>query len=276
MTTTHGLWQELADGVFTRRYRFYAQQIGVIVASDGVAVIDTRSTHQQAEEIRRDLASLTSLPVTTVINTHGHYDHAFGNSVFRPATIWGHVRCATMLRVGGERSRAKLVDDAPSLASEAAEVVIDPPDRVFETEATIDFGGRHLELRYLGRAHTDNDIVIHVPDASLVFAGDLVEESGPPYFGDAYPIEWPATVEGIVDLQPGVVVPGHGAVGGREFLLEQLENLRAIADLGRKVHGGELDMPAAAALAPYPAEAAREAIERAVAQFRGELGDPAS
>ena len=64
----------------------------MIVGSDGVAVIDTRSTHRQAEEIRRDLASLTNLPVTTVINTHGHYDHAFGNSVFRPAAIWGHVR----------------------------------------------------------------------------------------------------------------------------------------------------------------------------------------
>jgi glyoxylase-like metal-dependent hydrolase (beta-lactamase superfamily II) len=271
MATTKGVWQELADGVFTRRYRFYSQQIGVIVGPDGVAVIDTRSTHEQAEEIRRDLASLTSLPVTIVINTHGHYDHAFGNSVFRPAKIWGHVRCASMLELDGERQRQNLADDAPSLAAAAADVVIDPPDQLFEKEATIDLGGREIQLRYLGRAHTDNDIVIRLPDANLLFAGDLVEESGPPYFGDGYPIDWPATVERIVEMEPAVVVPGHGAVGDRAFLTAQLENLRAIADLGRRVHAGEVDIEAAVALAPYPAEAAREPIERAVAMLRGEF-----
>jgi glyoxylase-like metal-dependent hydrolase (beta-lactamase superfamily II) len=270
MATIEGVWQELADGVFTRRYRFYAQQIGVIVGSDGVAVIDTRSTHRQAEEIRRDLASLTSLPVTTVINTHGHYDHAFGNRVFRPATIWGHVRCASMLELGGERQRATLIDDAPSLAADAAEVVIDPPDRVFETEATLEIGGRLVELRYLGRAHTDNDIVIHVPDARVIFAGDLVEQSGPPYFGDAFPMDWPGTVERVVALEPTTVVPGHGSVSDRAFLASQLDELRAIADLGRRVHTGDLGPDAAIARAPYPVEAAREPIERAVWQLRAE------
>jgi glyoxylase-like metal-dependent hydrolase (beta-lactamase superfamily II) len=275
MATTQGVWQELADGIFTRRYRFYAQQIGVIVGADGVAVIDTRSTHGQGEEIRRDLTWLTSLPVTTVINTHGHYDHAFGNSVFRPATIWGHVRCVSMLELDGERQRASLIEDAPSLAAEVAAVVIDPPDRVFETDATLDIGGRRLELRYLGRAHTDNDIVIHVPDAGVIFAGDLVEESSPPYFGDGYPMDWPATVERVVALEPTTVVPGHGSVGDRAFLATQLEELRAIADLGRRVHAGELDLASAIGAAPYPRDHARESIERAVWQLRGE-GSPAS
>jgi glyoxylase-like metal-dependent hydrolase (beta-lactamase superfamily II) len=271
VATTADVWQELADGVFTRRYRFFAQQIGVIIGTDGVAIIDTRSTHQQAEEIRRDLATLTSLPITTVINTHGHYDHAFGNSVFRPATIWGHVRCAAMLEITGERQRTAVAKEVPDLAADVAEVVIDPPERVFETEATLDVGGRAVELRYLGRGHTDNDIIVHVPEANLVFAGDLVEESAPPFFGDGYPIDWPETVERIVEMAPLTVVPGHGAVGDPAFLQSQLENLRAIADLGRRVHSGELDLEAAIALAPYSAEEAREPIERAVTQLRGEI-----
>jgi glyoxylase-like metal-dependent hydrolase (beta-lactamase superfamily II) len=266
-----GAWQELASGVFTMRYRFFAQQIGVILGSDGVAVIDTRSTHRQAEEIRRDLARLTSLPVTTVINTHGHYDHAFGNHVFRPAGIWGHVRCVTMLEVSGEQQRAGLAQEVPSLAEDVAAVVIDPPEHTFDTETTLDIGGRRVDLRYLGRAHTDNDIVVHLPDANLVFAGDLVEESAPPFFGDGYPIEWPATLERLLALAPTTVVPGHGAVGDRAFLQSQLEDVRSIADLGRRVHTAELDVEAAIALAPYPPEAAREPIERAVAQLRGEI-----
>jgi len=269
MSSQVGVWQELGDGVFTRRYRFYAQQIGVIVGADEVAVIDTRSTTPQADEIRRDLAYLTSLPVTTVINTHGHYDHAFGNSVFLPAAIWGHVRCASMLAFGGERQRATLVEDAPSLAREAAEVVIVPPDRVFETEAALDVGGRRVELRYHGRAHTDNDIVVFVPDAGVLFAGDLVEASAPPYFGDGYPMDWPGTLERIVQFAPPVVVPGHGAVGDRRFLHAQLEDIRAIADLGRRLHAGELNIEEAIAAAPYPSNAAREPLERAVGQLSG-------
>jgi glyoxylase-like metal-dependent hydrolase (beta-lactamase superfamily II) len=231
-------------------------------------VIDTRSTHRQAEEIRRDLASLTNLPVTTVINTHGHYDHAFGNSVFRPAAIWGHVRCASMLAVGGERQRATLIEDAPSLAADAAEVVIVPPDQVFETEVTLDIGGLRVVLRYLGRGHTDNDIVVQLPDAGVVFVGDLLEESGPPYFGDGFPLDWPGTVERLAELEPTTIVPGHGSVGDRAFVTSQLEDLRAIANLGRRVDAGELDVDKAVGLAPYAPDAAREPIERAVWQLR--------
>jgi len=63
---------ELGPGLFALRYRFYDQQIGVVVGSDGVLVIDTRSTHRQADELRADIGRLTPLPVTVVVNTHGH------------------------------------------------------------------------------------------------------------------------------------------------------------------------------------------------------------
>jgi glyoxylase-like metal-dependent hydrolase (beta-lactamase superfamily II) len=262
-------WQELGNGVFTKRYAFVDQQIGVVVGAEGVALIDTRSSHRQADEIRRDLRALTSQPVTTVINTHGHWDHFFGNHPFRPAPIWGHVKCVAMIERTGERQREKLRRSIPEMADEAAEVVIDPPDRVFEADAIVDVGGRSLELRHLGRGHTDNDIVVLVHDAGVLFAGDLIENGAPPYFGDAYPIDWPATAERLLEVAPAVVVPGHGAVADPAFVAAQLEDLRAIADLGRRVHAGELDLDGAVQLAPFPAEAAREPIERVVGQLRG-------
>jgi glyoxylase-like metal-dependent hydrolase (beta-lactamase superfamily II) len=265
-------WMEVGDRVFARRYRFLDQQIGAVLGDDGVLLVDTRSSHRQADELRRDLRRLTPLPVRLVVNTHLHWDHCFGNHPFRPVEIWGHARCAEGLRRTGELQRAETADERPEIADELAEVVIDPPDRTFTESAVIDAGGRRVELRFLGRGHTDNDIVVLVPDARVVFAGDLLENGAPPWFGDGYPLDWPATAEALLGLVDGSVVPGHGAVGGRDFVVDQVAAFRAISDLGRRVHAGELSLGGAAVLAPFGPDPAREALERTLAQLRGELG----
>src|SRR5689334_24442724 len=150
------VWPEVGDRVFPRRYAFYDQNIGAIVGDDGVLIVDTRISHRQADEILDDLRSLTPLPVRAVVNTHGHNDHAFGNHRFRPAPIWGHQRCARMVRETGAAQIARVAEAMPNLADDLAEVVLDPPDRTFDTSATVAFdaGGRIVELRHLGRGHT--------------------------------------------------------------------------------------------------------------------------
>ncbi len=90
-------WVELGDRVFARRYAFFDQNIGVVLGDDAALVIDTRSTHVQAREILADLRRLTPSPVTVVVDTHGHFDHAYGNHVFRPAPIWGHEGCVAFM-----------------------------------------------------------------------------------------------------------------------------------------------------------------------------------
>jgi glyoxylase-like metal-dependent hydrolase (beta-lactamase superfamily II) len=69
------LWQEIGDRVFTRRYAFFNQQIGVVLGGRDVVVIDTRSTPAQAREIAAELRELTRDPVSIVIDTHWHFDH---------------------------------------------------------------------------------------------------------------------------------------------------------------------------------------------------------
>ena len=265
-------WQEVGDRVFTRRFKFFNQQIGVVLGGRDVLVVDTRSTPAQAREILADLRELTRDPVTLVVDTHWHFDHAFGNSVFRPATIWGHTRTVDRLLTRGRSTIEEVAAELPAIASDIREVVIDPPDQTFDERATIVVGDRLLELAYLGRAHTDTDIVITVPDAGVLFAGDLLEAEAPPSFGDSYPMEWPDAVERILPLVEGAVVPGHGKVGDRSFVEEQLADFRAIAALAQRVHAGELDLEAALAEAPFGA-AARDAFDRALPQLRGELVD---
>jgi glyoxylase-like metal-dependent hydrolase (beta-lactamase superfamily II) len=268
------LWTEVGDRVFVRRYRFFDQDITAVLGGQAALVVDTRSTLAQGREILDDLRELGSPRVGIVVNTHGHSDHCFGNSVFRPATIWGHERCVTMIRTTGEAQRASAAQEIPDIAGDLAEVVLDPPDRTFTDRATLDLDGRIVELAYLGRGHTDNDIVITIPDADVLCVGDLLENDAPPWYGDGYPMDWPATARAILDLtgERTVVVPGHGAHADRAFVERSIDEIGAIAGLATRVHGGGLDLEAAVAAAPYRPAAAREALERAVAQLRGELG----
>jgi glyoxylase-like metal-dependent hydrolase (beta-lactamase superfamily II) len=267
-------WVELGDRVFVRRYEFYDQNIGVVLGEGAAMVIDTRSTHVQGREILADLRMLTADPVTVVVNTHGHFDHAFGNHVFRPTTIWAQAGCPPFMERTGETRRARIAASEPAIAADLAEVEIDPPDRVFAETARVEVGDRPVDLRYLGRGHTDHDIVISVADADVVFAGDLIEGGAVPFFNDGYPLDWPETALRLADLVHGTVVPGHGDHAGKQFAVQQADALRAIAELGRQIHRGELDLDAALEQTPFPdlpREDIRGPLQRVLAQLRGEL-----
>jgi glyoxylase-like metal-dependent hydrolase (beta-lactamase superfamily II) len=243
----------------------------VVLGGDEVLLIDTRASPSHARVIVDELRRLTSNPVSVVVDTHWHWDHSFGNSVFRPAPIWGHVRAADRLRREGAATVRELAESMPSLAEAVGDVVIDPPEHTFDDRASIRLGDRSVELSYHGRGHTDGDIAIAVPDAGVLFAGDLIENGAPPSFGDSYPLDWPATVEQLVPLATGVVVPGHGNVGDRAFLAEQLEAFRGLADLARQLHEGAITLDAALAASPFGSRTPADAFERALAQLRGEL-----
>ncbi|HEX6868696.1 MAG TPA: MBL fold metallo-hydrolase [Candidatus Limnocylindrales bacterium] len=267
-------WTEIGDRVFVRRYAFFDQNIGVVLGANHAMVIDTRSTHVQAREILADLRELTADPVSVVVDTHGHFDHVYGNHVFRPAAIWGHERCVDFMARNGELRRARIAANEPEIAADIPEVVIDPPDRTFSETAYVEVGDRRIELRFLGRGHTDHDIVIRVADANVLFAGDLVENGAVPWFGDGYPLDWPETVSRVAELTTGVIVPGHGDHAGAAFADEQAASLWTLADLARRVHHGEITLDDAIAATPYaayPPGSIRRPLERALEQLRGEL-----
>ena len=104
---------------------------------------------------------------------------------------------------------------------------------------TLDLGGTAAELLHLGRGHTDNDLLVHLPASGVWLIGDLVEESGPPVYGSgSFPLDWPGTIGRLrAALHEGdVLVPGHGAVVDAAFLAAQHEQLAAAADLVRDLH----------------------------------------
>jgi glyoxylase-like metal-dependent hydrolase (beta-lactamase superfamily II) len=264
----HGAgWQEVGDRVFRFRYRSMDLNVGAVLGEDEVLVVDTRSWVAEAEELLADLRSLTRLPCRQVVNTHWHFDHCYGNATLRPAAIWGHERCAARLAGDeGEARRRRLMAGNPEAAEALAGVELDPPDRTVDDAGDdLEVGGRRVELRWCGRGHTDNDLVVLVPDAGVVFAGDLVEEGAPPQFGDAFPLEWPATLDRLLALAPPTVVPGHGDVVDHGFVAGQGDQLAALAGLCRQVAAGALAAAEAVRAAPFPEPFVRVALERTAA-----------
>src|SRR5205085_1898106 len=162
---------------------------GLAQAPAGLPLVDALDACAAAWSARRIAAvrSVTPHP-WTVVNTHAHYDHCFGNAAFRPATVWGSRGCASTLLATAEDQRAAVVAELRSAGNgAAAELVrttpVDPPDALVDDAAVLDVGGREVVLRFLGRGHTDHDLVVEVEaagDATVVFAGDLVEQGAPP------------------------------------------------------------------------------------------------
>ena len=280
-------WREIADRVFIRRFAFFDQTIGAVIGRDRVLVIDTRSTLVQARELLDDLRNVSGLP-HVVLNTHAHFDHVLGNAAFRPCEIWGEDGCARFMRDLGSARRAEVAAEMFEIADDVLASPVDPPDRTFAGAATLDLGDRRVNLRFLGRGHTDHDVVALLPDAGVVFAGDLLEEGAPPSFGDAFPLDWPATLGHLLDAAgEGQIVPGHGEVVDRDFAAGQLSEIAFLAEMARRQwpelraagHDpaeeppGDLVADAARHLG-WPAGAVREALGRGLTQAAGRLGVP--
>ncbi len=259
---------EVADGVFVRRHEALDLNCGLVVGDGACLVVDTRSDLGEAADLIAAVRRVTPHP-WTVVNTHAHYDHCFGNAAFRPATVWGTRGCAAALLATGAAQRAARVAELhaagdPDAAARVAAAPIDPPDALVDDVARLDVGGREVVLHSLGRGHTDSDLVVEVEaggDATVLFAGDLVEEGAPPAFEDAFPAEWPATLGRVHALARGPVVPGHGAVVDAAFVGAQREELLAVL---AAVRSGRLDDgpydPATMALAAHRLGVARERI----------------
>jgi glyoxylase-like metal-dependent hydrolase (beta-lactamase superfamily II) len=188
-----------------------------------------------------------------------------------PAAIWGQRGCPPFLLRTGDQQKRDTIRELPDEADDIASLELVPPDRLVDAAATIEVGGRAVELVHLGRGHTDHDLVIRVPDAGAVFAGDLVVKSDFPYFGDAFPLDFPATVDAIGDLAWTTLVTGHGGLADRAYLAHHRERVAALADVARRAHAAGAPWRSVVAEVPLPKASASDGLRRAYAQLDGEL-----
>lgn len=260
-------WREVADRVWFRRYEYGDENVGLIGSGDGLLVVDTRATEVHARELVTDIRRLSGEPIVGVVNTHGHWDHVFGNAVFDGVPVWGHRSCPDFMAATAEPMRRRLMTTEPFDAMAAAldAVRIVPPDHLVDAAEQLSVGGRMVHLRHVGRGHTAGDLIVEVPDCAATFVGDLVKQNGPPGYRDSYPLEWPDTLRRLVGQLDGPVIPGHGELTDRSFVESFADRLEAVARLIRAVLDGRLAPDDAAAQAPVHPRAFGQALARATA-----------
>ncbi|RRO19367.1 MBL fold metallo-hydrolase [Saccharopolyspora rhizosphaerae] len=251
-------WIEVADRVFARRHTELDLTTGLVVGEESALVVDTRGDHRQGADLAEAVRAITRLPVQVAI-THGHFDHCFGTSAFLPAPVWAHERCPEFLTRTAAEQRRHWVEHYrergdTGTAEALATSTPAQPDHLVTGTASLNLGGREVHLHHFGPGHTDHDLVAEVPDAAVVFAGDLVEHGAPPDFEDARPAHWPSTVDAVLALHPTTVVPGHGDPVGPGFVHEQAADLARLAE----VCAG-LRPPAES---PFPDETTQAALDR--------------
>lgn len=241
-TDTHR-FMEVRNGIWLTQTtaQVFNSNALVIVNDEDVVIVDSHVTPAKARDLIASVPAITDKPVTALINSHFHWDHAHGNQEFVDVPIIGHeytrMKMATAPldeptyvsgingnsgRLEGlaeqieaaedEEERANLEAYRSMFAAHAAdfdEIAPVPPDVTMNEKMTLFRGSREIQIIFLGRAHTGGDVAVYFPRDKLVFTGDMAF-AGPSFLGDGYVDEWPETLENLAALDFDIFVPGHG------------------------------------------------------------------
>jgi cyclase len=236
---------EVGEGVFAYLHHdgsWGLNNSGFLFSSGQLAVVDSALTEGRARAFRAAIEATSGLRPQMVVNTHHHQDHTFGNFVFEDACIIGHRLCRDAVLSTGTGA----IEQDPLVPW--GDIRLLPPQVLFDRELDIYVGEHSARLIYVGPAHTDNDVVVWLPEQRVLFAGDVL-------FNAATPITHGGSIAGSVralrlmkDLGPERIVPGHGAVCGTEVIDDWLRYFSFVSDVAARAAGAGLT----------PLEAARE------------------
>ncbi|MER5467448.1 MBL fold metallo-hydrolase [Streptomyces sp. NPDC002935] len=228
-------WERVAPRVGRRRLPDWDCTVGLVVGEGAALMVDAGSSLAEGAWLRAEAERLLGpgRRVTHLALTHPHFDHVFGAAAFAGVEIFAAGGSSGVYENGREELCADAVRNGLDLraAEEAADTLVRPGLFVRGTWHLELDGGIEVRLVRTGEGHTAHDLVVVVPgDPTVVFCGDLVEESGEPQAGpDAVPSRWPAALDRLLGLggEDAVYVPGHGAVVDAAFVRSQRDALAA-------------------------------------------------
>ncbi|MGB3441566.1 MAG: MBL fold metallo-hydrolase [Actinophytocola sp.] len=240
--------EEVSDGVHAYIQpdgTWWINNTGFLVGARGVVSVDACSTERRTRAYLAAIADVTPLPVRTLINTHHHGDHTFGNYLFSGATIVAHEGTRDGVKKWGPP-----FDEPVWTPVEWGDIELEPPFLTYKDEVTVWVDDLRCEVRHVGSAaHTTNDSIVWVPERELLFSGDLLFNGGTPFLLQGSIAGAVKVLEEVVaPLGAKTIVPGHGPVAGPEVIGQVLSYLRFVRNTAREAKSAGLS----------PLEAARE------------------
>ncbi len=203
-------------------YAFTAEgdpNTGIIIGDDGVLIVDAQATPAMAQAVIERVRSVTDKPITHVLLSHYHAVRVLGASAYKDAkTIIASDATRALIVERGQFDMDSEIGRFPRLFRGKETIPgLTWPSVTFAGEMSIWLGKREVRIKHLGRGHTAGDTVAWVPDAGVMFSGDLVEYKSACYCGDAHFTDWPETLKKVAAHDPVALVPGRGdALVGRE------------------------------------------------------------
>ena len=207
---------KVRDDICVFQNAFVPGNTTALITDDGVILVDDKFEIDH-DNVVAMLRTVTSQPVKYVINTHHHADHSGGNA---------------KLQAGGALAVASIQARQRMVAGNQAGL----PDITVQPRGTIWLGGKSVEIYWMGRAHTDGDVVVLFPQSRVLVAGDMYTHGeGTPqlvdYAGGGSAKEWTATVEQVLELEFDTVVPGHGNVATKREMTAFRDSTKRFADV---------------------------------------------
>jgi glyoxylase-like metal-dependent hydrolase (beta-lactamase superfamily II) len=185
---------------------------GIIVGDDSVMVVDAQATPIMAKDVIARVRSVTDKPIKYVLLTHYHAVRVLGASGYDDAEILASDMTRKLIVERGQQDMDSEIGRFPRLFRAVESIPgLTWPTITFAESMTVWLGKREVRISHIGRAHTAGDVIAHVPDANVVFSGDLVEYHSACYCGDAHFTDWPGTLERLGAFNAQALVPGRGA-----------------------------------------------------------------
>ena len=237
---------------------------GIVVLDHSVLVFDTHFTPEAGQSLLAAIRSITSKPVRYVIVSHAHADHTHGNQVFENAQLisssaarrdvlqvdlpsLNRTTAVTQSQIRKLRRDLNAATDAAQMRQIREQIKsheeylqamsllkITAPFVTVDDSLKIQDGKQEVRILFLGKGHTDGDLVLFLPAQKVAFLGDLFFNGAVPNVQDAFILPWIKTLQAAMKLEADIFVPGHGAVGTRKDLekfRDYFEELRSLVKM---------------------------------------------
>src|SRR4030088_2691375 len=196
-------------------FEYSGSNVVVLTTNDGVLVIDTRQHPRDGEDLLARIRKITDKPIKWVINSHFHGDHHFGNPPFKTAgaTFIAQSETARIMAQVQPKELARRGNFFKSRGFDPAEVKLVLPDVTFDSEMTIQLGGREIRLAYLGPGQQAGDTFVFFPHARMVFTTGMFGPRSMPNMAFTPSVEgWLKLLDRLAAMDADKILPAHGDV----------------------------------------------------------------
>ncbi|NRA86158.1 MAG: MBL fold metallo-hydrolase [Rhizobiales bacterium] len=199
---------------------------GVIIGDDSVMIIEAQATPRLANKVIEKVREITDKPISHLVLTHYHAVRVLGASAFKAPNIIMSQKARSMVVERGQEDWDSEFERFPRLFEGYEQIPgLTWPTTTFNDRMTVYLGKRRVDLMFMGRAHTAGDIVAHVPDANVMFTGDIVEYHSACYCGDGHFNDWSNTLNNIRKFDVDAIAPGRGdALVGKDMVEAALKS----------------------------------------------------